>query len=100
MSFSLITGEALESRMREMGLTQVSLGRKAGVSQSQVSRFCAGQFRRRSANLKKVLRVLKMDVESGSEEELVEAVRALARERPGKVAALRRTLSAIRDLIA
>lgn len=90
---------AIVARMKSRRLSQTALGRASGVDQSQVSKICAGQFKRSGANVRKICRALGLEEPAvANEAELVKLLRSIVRKHPTKIAALGKTLSAIREL--
>lgn len=90
---------AIVARMKSQRLSQTALSRRSGVHQSQVSKICAGRFKRSGANLRKICHALGLgEPVVTNEAELVKLLRSIVRKHPTKIAALGKTLSAIREL--
>lgn len=92
---------AITEKMDIKKLSQVEVAGLTGLSQSQISRFRAGKFRRESHNLKKLCR--KLDVEIGAPvtdgQEVLHVVQKLLRVEPRKTDAMRRLVEALHELI-
>jgi len=96
------TAAAIIAKMKSRLLTQVAAAESARMSQSQVSRFCSGRFRRKSRNLKRLCNALEIKIEEKSRDErqLVSLLRSIVRKKPGKIDDLGRALDAIGGLIS
>lgn len=74
-------GEKLRTRMVQKKWTQKDLARATGIDQSQVSRICAGNFKRLTANVLRVCEHANVTVErriaSQLSTELSDAIRQL-----------------------
>jgi transcriptional regulator with XRE-family HTH domain len=95
-------GPSLKKAMVALELTQTQLGKKVGLSQSQVSRIVAGKIRRPPKVLDRICEVAKLPL-SGSEkfdeQAFLDAVKALIRANPQKQVAIRRAFDAIHGLV-
>lgn len=94
------TTAAIASAMTRKKCTQTTLAKNANVDQSQISRICAGRFKRRSKNLERVCRVLGVSItqKQETEEGLIKLLRSIVRRRPGKIPAVGRALEALGEL--
>lgn len=93
------TKAAIVARMKSRRLSQTALSHASGVHQSQISKICSGQFKRNGANLRKICRTLGLtEPVVANEKELVGLLRSIVRKHPAKIAALGKTLAAIREL--
>ena len=88
-------------QMESRGLNQVAVAKLTGLSQSQISRFCAGKFRRNSRNLQKLCQALGVAsaTSSQSEQRLMQSFQKLLRAKPEKMKAMQRLVDTLNDLV-
>jgi transcriptional regulator with XRE-family HTH domain len=88
-------------KMESRGLNQVAVAKLTGLSQSQISRFCAGKFRRNSRNLQKLCQALGVTPATSphSERQLMQSFQQLLRAKPEKMKTMQRLMDTLNDLL-
>jgi transcriptional regulator with XRE-family HTH domain len=92
---------AITEKMAIKKLSQVEVARLTGLSQSQISRFRAGKFKRDSRNLKQLCQKLGVTIATPASDgqQVLHVVQKLLRVEPRKTDAIRRLMDALHELI-